>query len=137
MSNIEIGLIGLGILLVLLALRMPVATSMMLVGFVGHWAISPRGAVPSLAAHAFETTTIEALHLHAMLGSEPAETVKIGGPPVWIEADKGYRDIRRLAREELEGLLKNPKRSARVSLLEQADHRQVRGGAAGIGDDGS
>ncbi len=61
MSNIEIGLVGLAILLVLLALRMPVATAMMLVGFAGHWAISPRGAVPSLAASAFETTTIEAL----------------------------------------------------------------------------
>ena len=61
MSNIEIGLMGLGVLLLLLALRMPVATAMMLVGFGGHWAISPRGAVPSLAASAFDTTTIEAL----------------------------------------------------------------------------
>ncbi len=61
MSNIEIGITGLGVLLLLLALRMPVATSMMLVGFGGHWAISPRGAIPSLAAHSFDTTTIEAL----------------------------------------------------------------------------
>lgn len=61
MSNIEVGLIGLVVLLVLLALRMPVATAMMLVGFVGHWTLSPRGALPSLASHTFDTTTIEAL----------------------------------------------------------------------------
>ena len=61
MSNIEIGLIGLAVLLVLLALRMPVATSMLLVGFVGHFALSPRGAIPSLAVHSFDTTIIEAL----------------------------------------------------------------------------
>ncbi len=63
MSNIEIGLLGLAVLMVLLALRMPVATSMMLVGFVGHWIIRPRGAIPSLGAHSFDTTTIISLSI--------------------------------------------------------------------------
>ena len=47
MSDIDIGVIGFVVLFVLLALRMPVATAMMLVGFVGHLVLNERGALPS------------------------------------------------------------------------------------------
>jgi tripartite ATP-independent transporter DctM subunit len=63
MSNIEIGLAGLAILLVLLAVRMPVGTAMLLVGFAGQWVISDRlvVALGSLATESFETSKIKAL----------------------------------------------------------------------------
>ena len=53
MSDIEIGVIGFVALFVLLALRMPVATTMMLVGFVGHLVLNVRGALPTLAGETF------------------------------------------------------------------------------------
>ena len=53
MSDIEIGIIGFLVLFVLLALRMPVATAMMIVGFVGHLVLNQRGALPSLAGETF------------------------------------------------------------------------------------
>ena len=61
MSPIEIGLIGLVVLLVLLAMRMPVGLAMLLVGFVGHWAIKPRGALASMAGESFHATQLESL----------------------------------------------------------------------------
>ena len=53
MSDIDIGVIGFVVLFVLLALRMPVATAMMLVGFVGHLVLNERGALPTLAGETF------------------------------------------------------------------------------------
>ncbi|MFQ5972006.1 MAG: TRAP transporter large permease [Alphaproteobacteria bacterium] len=53
MSDIEIGIIGFIALFVLLAIRMPVATAMMIVGFVGHLVLNQRGALPSLAGETF------------------------------------------------------------------------------------
>jgi len=53
MSDIDIGVIGFVALFVLLALRMPVATAMMLVGFVGHLVLNERGALPTLAGETF------------------------------------------------------------------------------------
>ncbi len=53
MSDIEIGIIGFLVLFVLLGLRMPVATAMMIVGFVGHLVLNQRGAMPSLAGETF------------------------------------------------------------------------------------
>ena len=53
MSDIEIGILGFVALFVLLALRMPVATTMMLVGFVGHLVLNERGALPTLAGETF------------------------------------------------------------------------------------
>ena len=61
MSNIEIGLMGLGALFVLLAMRMPVGLAMMTVGFAGHYALNPRGALPSLGNVVLNTTMQEAL----------------------------------------------------------------------------
>ena len=53
MSDIDIGVIGFVALFVLLVLRMPVATAMMLVGFVGHLVLNERGALPTLAGETF------------------------------------------------------------------------------------
>ncbi len=61
MSNIEIGLIGLCSLLVMLAMRMPVGLAMMAVGFAGHYALNPRGALPSLGNVVLSTSMQEAL----------------------------------------------------------------------------
>ncbi|MCZ6763593.1 MAG: TRAP transporter large permease subunit, partial [Alphaproteobacteria bacterium] len=66
MANIEIGLVGLAVLLVMLALRMPVGLSMMIVGFVGHWILRPGGAVPSLGVVVLNTTLQEALAILPM-----------------------------------------------------------------------
>ncbi len=61
MSNIDIGLIGLAVLLLMLAIRMPVGLSMMIVGFAGHWFLNLRGALPSLGTVVLSTTMQEAL----------------------------------------------------------------------------
>lgn len=61
MSGIEIGIVGFLALFVLLALRMPVATAMMLVGFCGVWFINPRGALPTLAGETFSLPTVYSL----------------------------------------------------------------------------
>ena len=61
MSDIEIGLLGFGALALLLAMRMPVATAMMTVGFVGIYAINPRGALATLAGESFSIATVFSL----------------------------------------------------------------------------
>ena len=62
MSNIEIGLVGLAALLVLLAIRMPVGLSMMIIGFVGHWILGNFNAsVLSLGIVTLRTTLNESL----------------------------------------------------------------------------
>jgi tripartite ATP-independent transporter DctM subunit len=61
LTDIEIGLLGFGALGLLLAIRMPVATAMMTVGFVGIYAINPRGALPTLAGEMFSISTVYSL----------------------------------------------------------------------------
>ena len=61
MSDIEIGLLGLAVLLVMLAFRMPVGLSMMIVGFAGHWLLNPRGALPSLGTVTLSVSLQESL----------------------------------------------------------------------------
>lgn len=61
MSGIEIGIAGFVVLLVLLAIRTPVATAMLFVGFFGILAINPRGALPVLAGEVFTISTVYSL----------------------------------------------------------------------------
>lgn len=61
MSDLEIGLIGFVVLMIFLAIRMPVGTAMMVVGFVGIYTINPRGALPTLAGEAFSISTVFSL----------------------------------------------------------------------------
>ncbi|MEO1225064.1 MAG: TRAP transporter large permease [Pseudomonadota bacterium] len=61
MGNIEIGLIGFAVLAVLLLIRMPVGTAMLLVGTGGLYVISPRGALPTLAGEVFSISSIYSL----------------------------------------------------------------------------
>jgi hypothetical protein len=66
MSDIDIGVIGFVALFVLLALRMPVATAMMLVGFVGHLVLNERGALPTLAGETFHIPHMLSLTIFMM-----------------------------------------------------------------------
>ncbi len=61
MSDLEIGIIGFVVLMIFLAIRMPVGTAMMVVGFVGIYTINPRGALPTLAGEAFSISTVFSL----------------------------------------------------------------------------
>lgn len=61
MSDLEIGIIGFVVLMLFLAIRMPVGTAMMVVGFVGIYVINPRGALPTLAGEAFSISTVFSL----------------------------------------------------------------------------
>ena len=61
MSDLEIGLIGFVVLMIFLAIRMPVGTAMLVVGFVGIYTINPRGALPTLAGEAFSISTVFSL----------------------------------------------------------------------------
>ncbi len=61
MTGIEIGLLGFLALFVLLAIRVPVGTAMMAVGFFGILAINPRGALPVLAGEVFSISTVYSL----------------------------------------------------------------------------
>jgi tripartite ATP-independent transporter DctM subunit len=61
MSDLVIGIVGFLALMFLLAIRTPVGTAMMLVGFVGILQINPRGALPTLAGEAFSISTIFSL----------------------------------------------------------------------------
>ena len=61
MSDLEIGIIGFVVLMILLARRMPVGTAMLVVGFVGIYTINPRGALPTLAGEAFSISTVFSL----------------------------------------------------------------------------
>ncbi len=56
MSGTEIGIVGLAALFVLLAIRMPVATSMIIVGFIGTWVLN--GAPAALTTLSGETFAI-------------------------------------------------------------------------------
>ena len=58
MSVTAIGLIGLAALFALLAMRMPVAMTMLIVGFLGSWAINGLpAALSTLGGEAFEIST--------------------------------------------------------------------------------
>ena len=59
--EVQVGLLGFGALALLLAMRMPVATAMMTVGFVGIYAINPRGALATLAGESFSIATVYSL----------------------------------------------------------------------------
>ncbi|HIF11108.1 MAG TPA: TRAP transporter large permease subunit, partial [Sneathiellales bacterium] len=61
MSDIEIGIIGFAVLFLLLAIRTPVATAMMIVGFFGILVLNPRGALPTLGGEAFSISTVFSL----------------------------------------------------------------------------
>ena len=61
MTGIEIGLLGFLALFVLLAIRVPVGTAMMVVGFFGMLAITPRAALPILAGEVFNISTVYSL----------------------------------------------------------------------------
>ena len=64
MSHLEIGLIGFAALFVLLAIRMPVGTAMLVVGVVGIWVIHPRGdeaSIATLGGEIFSVSTIYSL----------------------------------------------------------------------------
>ncbi len=61
MSDIEIGIIGFVVLMLFLAIRMPVGTAMMVVGFVGIYIFNQRGAMPTLAGEAFSISTVYSL----------------------------------------------------------------------------
>ena len=61
MSDLEIGIIGFVVLMIFLAIRMPVGTAMLVVGFVGIYTINPRGALPTLAGEAFSISTVFSL----------------------------------------------------------------------------
>ena len=61
MTGIEIGIAGFLALFVLLAIRVPVGTAMMFVGFFGMLAINPRGALPTLAGEVFNISTVYSL----------------------------------------------------------------------------
>ena len=61
MSDLEIGIIGFVVLLLFLAIRMPVGTAMMVVGFVGIYVLNQRGAMPTLAGEAFSISTVFSL----------------------------------------------------------------------------
>ncbi|MHA1570991.1 MAG: TRAP transporter large permease [Alphaproteobacteria bacterium] len=64
MDSLDIGILGFVALLVLLAIRMPVGTAMLIVGTVGFGLILPRGfrvAVSSLGSEAFNISTVYSL----------------------------------------------------------------------------
>jgi len=61
MGDIEIGLVGFAVLAVLLIIRMPVGTAMLLVGTGGLYIISPRGALPTLAGEVFSISSVYSL----------------------------------------------------------------------------
>ncbi len=64
MDSLDIGILGFVALLVLLAIRMPVGTAMLIVGTVGFGLIHPRGfrvAVSSLGSEAFNISTVYSL----------------------------------------------------------------------------
>lgn len=61
MSDLEIGLIGFAVLALLLVIRMPVATAMLLVGFAGIMILNPRGALPTLAGESFSISSVFSL----------------------------------------------------------------------------
>ncbi len=61
MTGIEIGLLGFLALFVLLAIRVPVGTAMMVVGFFGMLALNPRAALPVLGGEVFSISTVYSL----------------------------------------------------------------------------
>ena len=64
MGHLEIGLIGFAALFLLLAIRMPVGTAMLVVGVVGIWVIHPRGdeaSIATLGGEIFSVSTIYSL----------------------------------------------------------------------------
>ncbi|MEO1248933.1 MAG: TRAP transporter large permease [Pseudomonadota bacterium] len=66
MDNLDIGIIGFLALLVLLAIRMPVGTAMLIVGTVGYSFVHPRGlpvAISNLGGEAFNISTVYSLSI--------------------------------------------------------------------------
>ena len=61
MTDLGIGISGFVVLLILLAIRTPVGTAMLLVGTVGIYLINPRGALPTLAGEVFNISTVFSL----------------------------------------------------------------------------
>ena len=64
MSDLEIGIAGFVILFLLLGIRMPVGTAMLIVGTVGIWIIHPRGetaAIATLGGEIFSISTVYSL----------------------------------------------------------------------------
>lgn len=64
MGNLEIGILGFLALFVLLAIRMPVGTAMLVVGVGGIWIIHPRGeaaAIATLGGEIFSISTVYSL----------------------------------------------------------------------------
>ncbi len=64
MDNLDIGILGFVVLLVLLAIRMPVGTAMLIVGTVGFGLIHPRGfkvALANLGSETFNISTVYSL----------------------------------------------------------------------------
>ena len=64
MADLEIGILGFLALFVLLAIRMPVGTAMLVVGVAGIWVLHPRGdaaAVATLGGEIFSVSTIYSL----------------------------------------------------------------------------
>lgn len=64
MSDLEIGVLGFLVLFVLLAIRMPVGTAMLVVGVGGIWIIHPRGedaVIATLGGEIFSISTVYSL----------------------------------------------------------------------------
>lgn len=64
MGDLEIGILGFLVLFVLLAIRMPVGTAMLVVGITGIWIIHPRGdeaAIATLGGEIFSISTVYSL----------------------------------------------------------------------------
>jgi tripartite ATP-independent transporter DctM subunit len=64
MNDLEIGIAGFVILFLLLGIRMPVGTAMLIVGTVGIWIIHPRGetaAIATLGGEIFSISTVYSL----------------------------------------------------------------------------
>ncbi len=64
MDSLDIGILGFVVLLVLLAIRMPVGTAMLIVGTIGFGLVHPRGfsvAITNLGSEAFNISTVYSL----------------------------------------------------------------------------
>ena len=71
MSDLEIGITGFLILFLLLAIRMPVGTAMLIVGAAGIWIIHPRGEAASIATlggEIFSVSTVYSLTILPLFG---------------------------------------------------------------------